>query len=462
MRALLINPWIYDFAAYDLWSKPLGLLTLGAHLRAQGAGIDLLDCLDRYHPALEPLITPSPDDHRHGSGVYHAEEIPKPPVFAKIPRRYKRYGLPYAVVAGVLEKTPRPDVVLLTSGMTYWYPAVQDMIALIRRIFPGVAVLLGGNYANLAHEHALRASGADLVFRGTDPGKAAAAVEAAVDERLPLPPPAAPLLPAYDLYRHLPYVTLKTSHGCPFKCSYCAWHLVDPAFSRQEPAFVVEGIAHFHRRRGVEDFAFYDDALLWKADEHFLRIAEGVAREGIKARFHTPNGLHNRFLSPAVARAMKRTGFVYPRLAWETISRQRQLETGNKTTDEEFYHALENLLGAGYRREEVGANILIGLPDQSPGEIEGSIRAAAAAGVHIHLEEYSPVPGTPEYLRAGLAQDADPLLHNNSAFPLIDPAGYRAIQRLKRMAHDHNAGSRASLRSRGDGGSVRHAGLVLP
>jgi len=25
---LLINPWIYDFAAYDFWMKPLGLLTL--------------------------------------------------------------------------------------------------------------------------------------------------------------------------------------------------------------------------------------------------------------------------------------------------------------------------------------------------------------------------------------------------------------------------------------------------
>ena len=27
---LLVNPWIHDFAAYDFWAKPLGLLTLGA------------------------------------------------------------------------------------------------------------------------------------------------------------------------------------------------------------------------------------------------------------------------------------------------------------------------------------------------------------------------------------------------------------------------------------------------
>jgi hypothetical protein len=30
---LLINPWIYDFAAYDFWIKPMGLMMLGAILR---------------------------------------------------------------------------------------------------------------------------------------------------------------------------------------------------------------------------------------------------------------------------------------------------------------------------------------------------------------------------------------------------------------------------------------------
>jgi hypothetical protein len=33
MKLILINPWIYDFAAYDLWSKPLGLLYLAGYLR---------------------------------------------------------------------------------------------------------------------------------------------------------------------------------------------------------------------------------------------------------------------------------------------------------------------------------------------------------------------------------------------------------------------------------------------
>ena len=38
-KILLVNPWIYDFAAYDLWVKPLGLLYIGAtakEIRMQG------------------------------------------------------------------------------------------------------------------------------------------------------------------------------------------------------------------------------------------------------------------------------------------------------------------------------------------------------------------------------------------------------------------------------------------
>ena len=47
---LLVNPWIHDFAAYDVWAKPLGLLLLGGVLRAHGARVSYLNCLDRFHP----------------------------------------------------------------------------------------------------------------------------------------------------------------------------------------------------------------------------------------------------------------------------------------------------------------------------------------------------------------------------------------------------------------------------
>jgi len=43
---LLVNPWIHDFAAYDFWVRPLGLLVLASLLRESGCGVRLVDCLD--------------------------------------------------------------------------------------------------------------------------------------------------------------------------------------------------------------------------------------------------------------------------------------------------------------------------------------------------------------------------------------------------------------------------------
>ena len=44
-KILLVNPWIYDFAAYDMWAKPLGLLYIGSLLRSYGCGISFLSVI---------------------------------------------------------------------------------------------------------------------------------------------------------------------------------------------------------------------------------------------------------------------------------------------------------------------------------------------------------------------------------------------------------------------------------
>ena len=68
---LLVNPWIYDFAAYDLWSKPLGLLYLAGFLRHCGFEIHLIDCLDVHHPAmkLDPSVK-TPTRRSYGTGKF--------------------------------------------------------------------------------------------------------------------------------------------------------------------------------------------------------------------------------------------------------------------------------------------------------------------------------------------------------------------------------------------------------
>ena len=56
-KILLVNPPIYDFAAYDFWLKPYGLLSVAGFLREKAdpfgklrASFKLFDYLDRSDP----------------------------------------------------------------------------------------------------------------------------------------------------------------------------------------------------------------------------------------------------------------------------------------------------------------------------------------------------------------------------------------------------------------------------
>ena len=71
---LLVNPWIDDFAAYDVWAQPMGLLILAGVLRKQGYRLSYVDCLDRFHPRA-PVTDPFA---RHGRGPYFKTPLPAP------------------------------------------------------------------------------------------------------------------------------------------------------------------------------------------------------------------------------------------------------------------------------------------------------------------------------------------------------------------------------------------------
>lgn len=442
MRFLAVNPWIYDFAAYDLWSKPLGLLNIVSHLKNSGHEIHLIDCLDRHHPAIKKISpTACGNQKNFGDGKYYCEEIVKPHILKDIPRTYKRYGLPIDILHKILKKEKDPDAILVTSGMTYWYPACIEVIRMLKERFGDTPVILGGIYANLCYEHAKSNSGADIVYKGSSIHGIFDIISKTLGKKINRTDPIKNIYPSYELYDKLPYITLKTSSGCPYRCTYCGWHLSEKRFVQQDVSYVIGEIEYFYKKYNVRNFAFYDDALLYNADDHLLKILNGIIKKKIKANFHTPNGLHNRFLTKKLAYLLKKSGFVRPRLALETSSKKRQMETGKKTTNKEFKNAIQHLKSAGYGPGEIGVYILIGLPGQDINEIKHSVNFVKDMKVRISLEEYSPIPGTPDYKRSGLKPDADPLLHNNSIFPIYQ-GEYKKFQNIKDLVHCINASIR--------------------
>jgi hypothetical protein len=169
---LLINPWIHDFAAYDFWAKPIGLLYLAAILRLHGFQISYIDCLDRFHPESSRNKNPFTSNRiagrgkKDGRGPYLKTLIPNPRGLEKVPRKFSRYGIKPEWFVRDLSAIERPDLILTTSLMTYWYSGVKETIEMTKEIFPDVPVICGGIYATLCHDHAVLHLGADHVVSG--------------------------------------------------------------------------------------------------------------------------------------------------------------------------------------------------------------------------------------------------------------------------------------------------------
>ena len=281
---LCVNPWIHDFAAFDFWAKPLGLLQIAAVLRKNGVDVSYLDCVDRFHPKETNEQKISWD----GRGPYRKKEIPLPSVdgLEEGPQRYSRYGIEpdwFRQDLENLKKNGKIDLIFVTSLMTYWATGVEETISIIKEIFPSVPLVLGGIYATLCTEHARKHSKADLVVAGSgfkdlnkivkdytyfDMGFEYSVNNPYFLDDLPYP--------ALDLQHKIVYAPILTSIGCPFSCDYCASSYLVPKFYQRSPESVFNEIEHWYYKYKVKNFAFYDDALLINGENHAYSLFEKI------------------------------------------------------------------------------------------------------------------------------------------------------------------------------------------
>ena len=449
---LLLNPWAYDFTACDFWLRPLGLLYLAAIIRQHtDYELHFIDCLDSSQ--IESGYNFRPKNRTDGRSSFFKEEVAKPEIFRHIPRKFSRYGLPYAQVESRLEKIPAPTAVLITCTLTYWYQGVQAAVELVRKKFGSVPIILGGVYATLCPEHARSQSGADLVLTGPGENQILRILQE-IDGKdqfkskneLPVFPDFDSLpSPAYELSHNTSVLALLTSRGCPFHCSYCASRLLYQRFEQRQPQKVAAEIRYFRQTLGAEQIAFYDDALLINRDRHLIKILEALVGSKEKWRFHTPNGLHPREFDQELARWLKISGFESLFLSLETSDTNLLAETGAKVSPEDLERALVYLEEAGFDRSQISVYLLVGLPGQDKKQVVESIRFVRALGARPRLAYFSPVPGTADWKKlvdsGQLREDSDPLLQNKLVFPYFwsqfTPAD---LDEIKKEATGKNAG----------------------
>jgi hypothetical protein len=423
-KILLVNPPIYDFAAYDFWLKPYGLLSVAGYLRAK-AEFALFDYLDRLHPFYATHKEIEAD--QWGRGRFYSEKIPNPECLGDIPRSFRRFGLPRAVFQDFLTSHTGYDFVFVGTVMTYWYPGVREVIEDIRRAMPAAKIIIGGNYVTLCRSHAEKL-GADLLVEGNN-------LEPVWDFTGLTPDLSQPGL--WETYGKLSVGALKLSDGCPFECTYC---LVPKVYGKFRPRSLERSLAELELlvKLGAKNVAFYDDALLFDAKNVLIPFFNEVIKRDIKVNFHSPNAINARFVTKELADLMVRAGFKCFYLGFESTSRDWQKQTGSKVFSEELAEAVSNLKSAGAEPNNITAYQILGHPKTNVTDLEESMRFVNRLGIRGMLADFSPIPGTPDGELCRKWVDIDePLLHNKTAFPVI-LLGFDETNRLKDLQRQLN------------------------
>ncbi|MFH1593558.1 MAG: B12-binding domain-containing radical SAM protein [Candidatus Omnitrophota bacterium] len=410
-QTLLINPWIYDFAAYDFGIKPLGLLRIASRLR-QNSAVSFVDCLSGCARSKMPS----------GFSKLKKVRVETPSVLGQIKRPYFRYGISIDNFKNRLSCVNRPSQIYITSGMTYWYQGVKLAIRILRELFPGVPITLGGIYATLCFEHATLFSGADEVHRGDY-----------------LTGDLEGEFPAYDLLEERDVLPIRTSKGCPFRCSYCASAVLNGEFAQRDPVGVFEELMYCRKEFGTRTFVFYDDALFHEAHTGIKKLLRIIEASGERFNFYTPNGLHARFIDEEIAHLLRRTGFSDLRLSLETSDEKIQEATGSKVDNSDIERSIILLKEAGFEKKDIGVYILTGAPWISIDATKEDILYVNSLGAKAVLASYSPIPLTRDYeelLGSGIIKsNLDPLWHNKAIFSdKLMPGMADEIQDLRRFA----------------------------
>jgi len=416
-KILLVNPPIYDFAAYDFWLKPYGMLSVAGILRGK-VNFKLFDYLDRMQPfaARQKQL----ESDQWGRGRFYCEQIPNPACLEAIPRYFRRFGLPRNMFEEFLSRENSFDFVFVQTTMTYWYKGVEEVIEDIRKAWPQAKIILGGNYVTLCSSHAEKL-GADFLVRTNELEPLWKYLRISPDLSQPA---------LWEVYEKLNVGVLKLTEGCPFKCTYCS---VPKVYSQFKTRPLEHSLAELELlcRLGVENIAFYDDALLFEHQKVFIPFLNEVVKRNIKANFHSPNALNARFITSRLAELMVRAGFKTFYLGFESASSQWQKRTGSKVFSDELAQAVQYLISAGAEPANITAYQILGHPHIDIQQLEASMHFVNSLGIRGMLADFSPIPGTPdgEYCRRWVDMD-EPLMHNKTAFPIIF-LGFDETNRLK-------------------------------
>lgn len=414
VKVLLIRPPLEFRRGWDVAAHaeiPLALLSIGACLERTGHQVRLLDgAVQREPSALEF----GPD------GVL-------------------RVGATWDEMARIIRQSA-PDLVGINSTFYTQMPPALQAARLARKLLPNIPIIVGGAPVTVRPEDYLAEPAVTAAALGEAEETAPRLVEALVSggdlSSIPgivwrrgkdmqvnpragfledldaLPDPAYHLLdlPAYlrtagkDAqgrwrWQERRVLTVQTSRGCPFHCTFCTVHaLMGRRYRYQSPERVLGHVRRVATELDIRHIYFIDDNLAQNT-ERFLAIIAGLEamnREGMPITWETPMGMRTDKLTFGVLEKAKAAGC---RSIFLTV------ESGSQRVLDDVIHKglrLESVVRAADACKRLGlkarAGFIMGLPGETLADMQMTVDFARMLkrryGVRGHLSLATPLYAT--------------------------------------------------------------------
>lgn len=197
-------------------------------------------------------------------------------------------------------------------------------------------------------------------------------------------------------YVHKEYMSVMTSRGCPFKCTYCH-RVFGVGFRPRSPENVIQELEILQKQFGIREIFFVDDCFnckLGRAKE----ICDLMIARGFKYSITFPNGLRGDIMDEELLDKLKAAGTYRITYAVETASERLQKFLKKNLNLEKVRNIIEMTDRRGIL---VDAFFMVGFPGETRQEVMQTLDFALNSKLHsMNIWFVTPFEGTELYQQA--------------------------------------------------------------
>lgn len=330
-----------------------------------------------------------------------------------------------------------PDTELI--GVTCMFSAqwvnVRELLREIRRAFPRVTIVLGGEHGTALPDLVMKQTPVDFIVTGEGEETALELVNniekglptgnilgtiARVDESHWTVNPRRDRmreidhipLPAWHLFDIEAYIRLNQPHGasrgrfmpmlatrgCPFKCTFCTSpQMWTQTWVPRDPDLVADEMELYMRRYGATDFHFEDLTAIVKK-EWIVEFCNVLIGRKLNITFQLPSGTRSEAVDSETSVLMKKAGCHEFSFAPESGD-PRVLKAIKKQVNlDALFKSAKSAMDAGIN---VGGFFIVGFPEDTYASILRTYRTIAKCALYgfasVNVNPYSPQPNTASF-----------------------------------------------------------------